>query len=717
MAIDEPIFSQSWYRVAKLKPRVRRHARIHRHDYRGEVWYVLEDTSSGRCHRFSSAAHYLIGLMDGERTLQAIWAVALQRLGDDAPTQDEVIRLLGQMHAADVLLCDLPPDTREIVDRGEKQERKQWLQRLAQPLAVRIPVVDPDAFLDRWIWLVRPLFSLFGLLLWLAVVTIGVVLAASHWPELSNDVIDRVFNTQGLLLLWLAYPLVKVVHELGHGFAAKNWGGEVHEIGIMLLVLVPVPYVEASSASAFREKYKRVVVGAIGIMVELFLAAVAVMLWLNIEPGPLRAFTFNVMLIGGVSTLFFNGNPLLRFDGYYVFSDLIEMPNLATRSQQYLGYLVQRYVFDVRDAKSPSAAAGERAWFAFYGVASFLYRMFILSVIILFIAGRFFVVGVVLAIWAVATQLLWPAAKQIGFLFNSPRLNRRRARAVLITGGVLALLGAFLVLVPVPSRTLSEGVVWLPEHTQVRAQANGVVARVLAQPAQQVKAGTPLIAMEDPLLGQEVRLLEARRQELHARLTAAQIRERSRAQVVEEEIKVVEADLALARERQAALTVLAERDGQFILPGSEDLPGRFLRRGDLIGYVTQPGNANVRAVVSQTRIGLVRNQTRAVHLRPATWQAPSLNSEILRVVPAATARLPSLALGSTGGGTIAQDPRDGSGMTALEPLFVLDLGLPQSAPQPYPGQRVLVRFDHGTEPLVVQWYRSLRQLFLSHFSV
>ncbi len=715
--MTESLFSQSWYRVAGLKPRIRSHAKIHRHDYRDEVWYVLEDTSSGRCHRFSAAAHYLIGLMNGERTVQEIWNAAIARLGDDAPTQDETIRLLGQMHAADVLLCDLPPDSREIFQRREEQEHKRRAQRLAQPLAVRIPLFDPDHFLTRWVPVVRPFFSWFGLTLWFAVVLVGAVLAASHWSELTHNVVDRAVSAESLLTLWLAYPLVKTVHELGHGFATKNWGGEVHEIGVMLLVLMPVPYVEASAASAFREKHKRMVVGAIGIMVELFLAALAAMLWLNVEPGPVRALLFNIMLIGGVSTLFFNGNPLLRYDGYYVLSDLIEIPNLATRSTKYLGYLVQRYVFDMRNAEAPSVARGERAWFLFYGMAAFVYRMFIMFAIILFIAAKFFVVGIVLALWAVATQIVWPLGKGLAYVINSPRLDRKRARAVLTTASVTVVVGVLVGLVPMPSWTRAQGVVWLPEQTRVRAQADGVVVRLLADPDTRVAAGDPLIETDDPFLHQQVRLLEARKHELQARLTAVQLRDRSQAQVAREEIKVVEADLARARERLDALVMRSPAGGRFVVPEAADLPGKFVRRGELVAYVTGSARPDVRVVVPQNDIGLVRSRTESVQVRVADWEAQSYASRIIRQVPAATDRLPAVALGSAGGGKIALDPGDSSGLKALSEVFVLDLDLPQSEEASYVGRHVEVRFGHGSEPLAVQWYRSLRQLFLSRFGV
>ena len=120
-------------------------------------------------------------------------------------------------------------------------------------------------------------------------------------------------------------------------------------------------------------------VAAAGMAVELFVAALALFLWLNVESGRVSAIAYNVMLIGGVSTLLFNGNPLLRYDGYYVLADWIEIPNLAQRSTRYLGYLLQHYILGVDDAVSPVTAPGERAWFICYGIASFCYRLFILA--------------------------------------------------------------------------------------------------------------------------------------------------------------------------------------------------------------------------------------------------------------------------------------------------------------------------------------------------
>src|SRR3954447_4661605 len=166
---DDP-YSSSWYRVAELRPRLRGHVRIHRHLYRGERWYVLEDRVSRRMHRFNAVAYYAIGLMDGRRRLQEIWESALGRFGDDAPTQDEMIRLLGQLHGADVLQADVAPDVAEILRRAATARGRSWMQKYLSPFSIRIPLLDPDRFLERWSAIYRPLFTWGGALLWLVVV-------------------------------------------------------------------------------------------------------------------------------------------------------------------------------------------------------------------------------------------------------------------------------------------------------------------------------------------------------------------------------------------------------------------------------------------------------------------------------------------------------------------------------------------------------------------
>ncbi|HMB72272.1 MAG TPA: HlyD family efflux transporter periplasmic adaptor subunit, partial [Gammaproteobacteria bacterium] len=711
--MSETLFSPSWYRVAELKPRLRRHAEVHRHDYRGSVWFVLQDHAGGRSHRFRPAAWRFIGMMDGQRTVQMLWDALNEREGDAAPTQDEVIRLLGQLHAADVLICDTTPDSRELLRRHHRHEQAKWKQRIWSPLAVRFPLFDPDRLLSRTLPYVRFVFTRYGAWIWLLTVVLAATLAAANWGALTDNIADRALAPQNLLLLGLVYPVVKTVHEFFHGYATKVFGGEVHEIGVMFLVLVPVPYVDASSAWGFRNKHRRMLVGGIGIMAELFMGAIALFVWLGVEPGVVRTVAYNVMLISGVSTLLFNGNPLLRFDGYYVFGDWLEIPNLGNRSNQHLGYLVQKHLFGSKDAKSPANSPGERRWFVFYGIAAFVYRIFILSVIVLYIGSRFFAVGVLLATWAIITQVLIPVGKNMKFLFSSPRLRSNRGRAMLVSTGIAVMLMLALFAVPVPLRTLTQGVIWPPEQSQLRAGADGVIEQVLVPDGRRVAEGEALIAAEDAFLAARVALLESHQRELELQVRLAQTVDQVQVAILREELSAVTGDLDRAREQARALTIRSPRAGVFIVPERQDLPGRFIRKGQTVGYVVDSSDRlTVRAAVSQDDIGLLRERIRAVNVLQSEWQGRNFEAQLRRAVPGGTDRLPTAALGTLGGGSFAVDPRDPEGMQLLERVFEFELALPADAPSEFLGNRVYVRFDHGYEPLGFQLYRSLRQLLL-----
>ncbi|MEP0202183.1 MAG: hypothetical protein ABJ084_16175 [Halioglobus sp.] len=716
--MSDSFYSSSWYRVAELKPRLRGHALLHRHVYRGHIWYVLQDSASGKSHRFSPAAYRFIGLMDGKRTVNELWDIVCAEAGDESPTQDEVIRLLGQLHAVDALICDIVPDSEEIFRRYRKHDSMKLKQRLWSPLAVRFPLIDPEKFLTRTYPYLAPLFTRLGALVWLVTIIVAMILAGIHWDGLTKDVADRALTPSNLIIMWMVYPIVKAIHELGHGYAVKHAGGEVHEIGVMLLVLIPVPYVDASSAWGIRDKGQRMLIGAAGILVELFLGALALFVWINVEPGLVHAIAYNTMLICGVSTLLFNGNPLLKFDGYYVFSDAVEIPNLGTRSTQYLGYLIQHYVLRMPGVHSPATSTGERFWFFVYGIASFCYRLFIMFVIILYIGGKFFAVGVLLAMWSVTTQIIAPVSRGVMFLFNDPRVRRQRGRSLGVTVGIFAGLMLMVLAMPLPFWTVADGVVWPSERSYLRAGSDGFVTEILVDGGSRVEVDQPIIQMRDPFLEARLEILEANLRELNSQLTFARATDRVQVSLIREELAAVTADLGRARERVNELLVLSRRSGTLVIPEEKDFIGRFARKGERLAYVIEPEDLlTVRAVVTNEEVALISDQTEGVLVRSVSWDSPTWQAQIVRQVPGGTTQLPTPSLGTEGGGLILVDPRASDGVTTLARVFEVDVGLPLEAQPEFLGQRMKVRFDHGTMPLAQQVYRELRQLFMSQFGV
>ncbi len=715
--MSESLFSTYWYRVANLKPVLRDTAIISRHVYRGQPWYVLRNSLNGRNHRFNAAAYALIGQMDGQRTVQEIWENADKLPADVVPTQDEVIRLLGRLHDADLIQSDILPSTVEVFRQTQGQPSNSWKQRVSNPFSLRFPLWDPDRLLERWSFLSALMFTRGAFFLWLLVVLSAVVAAIMHWPELSGSLADRLFLPSNLLLLWLIYPLVKILHEFGHAFALKKWGGEVHEMGIMLLALTPIPYVDASASASFPDKQRRIAVAAMGMMVELLLASLALFVWLNVETGLISALAYNVMLIGGISTLLFNGNPLLRYDGYYMLADLIEIPNLGQRSTRYLGYLLQRYLLGIETAESPVSAPGEQGWFLVYGPISFCYRIAVMLGLIWLVSSRFFVVGVLIALWGAVSLLILPAVRSLTRFLDSPAARSRRSRLVMVGGG--AVLGVVLLMfvLPMPLWTTTQGVVWLPEQSMIRAGIDCEVVEVLAPVEQLVAKDAPLLRGVDPFLETEFEVYQARLAELYARYNALPLHERVKRKMMLEEIELVRGDQHQTEEKLEKLLIRSPALGNFVLIDARNLSGRFVKKGELLGYIVSEHRPVIRAVVSQADIGLVRERVTGVEVRLTEKPAESLKAVIERIVPAADLNLPSAALGTAGGGVVPVDPTDPDRLRALESHFQLDLSLPEKVKDPHIGGRVYVRFEHGSMPLAMQWYRSLRQLFLRKFYV
>jgi putative peptide zinc metalloprotease protein len=710
------LFSPHWYRISGLKPQLNPSVRVARHRYRGRPWYVLHDPSTGRSHRVTPETYQLLGRMDGTRSIDQIWNAALPQLGDAAPTQDELLQLIGQLHVADVVRCDVPPDADEIFGRHDRITRARRWASLKNPLAIRFPLWDPDRFLDRGLPLVRPLVGWPGLALWLLLVLPALVLAGVHWNDLTANLSDRVLSAQNLLLLWLAFPVVKLLHELGHAFATKVGGAQVHEIGIMLLVLAPVPYVDSSRASGFRSKWGRAGVGAAGMLVETALAAVALYLWLAVEPGLVRAVCFNVMLIAGLSTIVFNLNPLLKFDGYFILCDVIEMPNLAQRSQRFVMDAIDHRVFGAPARQPPALQPGERAWLALYAPVAAVYRLIVMVSIALFVATQFFVIGIALGLLAIVQGVLWPVLKGLRHVVAGDSLRARRGPAVVTAAALAAGVGTLLFALPAPFRTITHGVVWLPEDAHVRAQTNGFVRAVLKQPGAALRNADVVLETFDRALDAQLDAQQARVDELDVRLASERFTERARAAVTQQALEAERAALDRLLDEAARHRLQARIDGRLSLQRAGDLQGRFLRNGDVVGYVDPGGRRVVRVVVPQEDIDSVRLNVRAVSVRIASAPEEVLAAALVREVPAGMDQLPSRALALEAGGPFAMDPRDPQGGKTLNRVFQFDVDTAQEITAPV-GTRAFVRFDLQPLPLGLQAWRQVRQLFLSRFDV
>ena len=713
--MEEQLFNQNWFRIADLKIRLKQHTRIHRHTYRGELTYILQDHVTGQFHRFSPETYQVIGLMDGNRTMQQVWEEACEKLGDDMPTQTDVISLISKLYRANVIVADRLPDIKELDMRRREFERKRLIQQFKSPLSIKIPLLDPEKFLRRTMPYVRPIFSVYGLAVWIVVMIAGILSAGVHWQALTSNMADRILAVENILLIGLTYPFVKVFHELGHAYSVKRWGGEVHEIGIMFLVFFPVPYVDATAATAFRNKYQRMLVGAAGILAEVFLASLAMLLWGSVEEGAFRAVLFNIMLISGVSTVFFNGNPLLRFDAYYVLTDILEIPNLAARSNQYIGYLLKRYLFNLTETASPTASKSESAWLFIYSLASFIYRIFITIFITLFVASKYFILGSIIGIWFIYMAIIQPVFKTLMKPMTDPQMKLKKGRIYTITGTVIGLIVIAVFTVPVPLVTNAQGIIWVSEQAQVYSEESGFVEEVRDLADSRVQAGDVVLRLDNPELEFMVKALAAQVKESRARYEA-NVEDKNLAEVLREDYQYVQSQYERARERLEKLTVKARNSGTLVLHRHENLEDRFVSRGDVLGFIVNYEELPVRAMVAGDDIENVVNNTEEVEVRFVSRPGETYNGTITRITPSASNELLSKVLSVEGGGRIALNPGTDDVLRTYEEYFQFEIDVPD-APKHTTEERVFVRFKHDPEPLARRWYRSVRRVFLRTFSV
>ncbi|MFM2112240.1 MAG: hypothetical protein RLZZ271_900 [Pseudomonadota bacterium] len=713
------LFSSSWYRVCKLKPCLRTQARIVRHTYRGQRWYVLQDLGSGRFVRFQPSVYRILALMDGQRTLEDIWLTVCELLGDEAPTQDDVVNLMSQLHQANVLRTDKKPDLEEINERREKSKKAKFKQYFSNPLSIKIPLFNPDKFvswftssLPDWFWRVLPW-------LWVALVGSAIVLAALSWNELAQDMTAQAFSAENLLSMALIFPVLKAIHEFGHCIALKRYGCTTNEVGLMFLIFVPIPYVEASQAVSIKDKRQRMMVGLAGMAIELAVAAVALWLWSGAQPGLLKAMLHQTLILASFTTVVFNANPLLRFDGYYVLADWLEIPNLSQKANQYFFHLFKKHAFKTDSQPPDTATPSEPGILVSYSIAAFVYRTLVTVGIILFASEHVFLLGVLIAIWAGWGAIGAPLQKFIQYLLNDQQLAQQRQRAVATTLSVCALVLAFIAFVPVPSWTMTEGVIWMPEQSRVRIPIPCFGDAVLAKPGSHVAANTRLLTCTEPEIDAMITRTKAQLSEQQARLQMAQVQDRVQLQIAMAERDHLDAQLADMEARRGEMTLVSHHAGEFVMSAPADFPGRYFNRGDVVGYVLDPKRFTLLTVVPQGEVDLVRSRTRNVELRSVDRVWEPLAAKVVREVPAATTELPSMALALQGGGRIGLDPTAGPDSQvpkALNPLFQFELAFTGDRMPQALGNRVHVRFVHETEPLLRQWYRAIRQQFLKRFA-
>jgi putative peptide zinc metalloprotease protein len=718
-----PTFSESWYRVTSLKPKLRAGAQISRQFYRGERWYVVRDPAGNQYHRLSDAAYKFVGLLDGHRTIGEAWELVGGQLADDAPTQPEVIQILSQLYSANLIETNISPDATVLLRRHKRMMMHKAKGRLMNILFPRIPLWDLDWFLKLWLPVLRPMLSVIGLFVWLAVIGVAIFLAAPHWSELvkqGEDSLSLYQNPENALILYVAFAAIKFIHELGHGFMCRRFGGEVHELGIMFLVLFPAPYVDASSAWSFPNKWHRFLVGAGGMIFELFVAAICCFFWLATKDsgGVLPLFLYNVMLIASFSTVVFNANPLLRYDGYYMLSDLLEIPNLQHRSREYSLSLIKRHLFRVKWSQ-PLPAPSQRPWLLAYFCLSGPYRVMV---------GIFIMIMVLYQLPEQVKFFIVPAYKTFTYLTIEPELHRKRGIAWAWTTAFAAAAVVVLAFIRFPQNVRAEAFLRPAERESVFPKTPGYIEKIEKQDGQQVAKGDTLLVLRNDELEAEINKLTALVGGLEVQLQAAQADDPVLASSVGQQLNVQRSELARSIQRRDDLIIKAPIAGQFVAPSIAQQVGRYVSPGEQqpLGIVSNTTHLIGYAMINQGEIELIKSaENRAGASQKGYTTQLRLVSDVgwltsdghpispldSRLVPGSVHEVRSAAMTTAGGGEFAADPRDPSGrrLSQEEFEFQVTLNNPQGFWQPDQRAYVRIQMDKGTS-IVEQGWRRLNQL-------
>jgi putative peptide zinc metalloprotease protein len=716
-----PTFSESWYRVKNLKAKLRASAQISRQYYRGERWYVVRDPAGNQYHRLSDPAYRFVGLLNGQRTVGEAWDLAGGHLADDAPTQPEVIQILSHLYSANLIDADVTPDAAVLLRRHKKLTQRKMQGRLMNVLFPRIPLWDPDRFLKTWMPIVRLGFSRIGALIWLLVVGLACAWLAPEWDEIKKATANSI-APHNWLWLWAVFVVIKLIHELGHAFGCRRFGGECHEMGIMFLVFIPTPYVDASSAWSFPNKWHRIFVGAAGMIVELFVAAIISIIWLQMDKSTLAAqLMFNAMLVASVSTIVFNANPLLRHDGYYILSDWLEIPNLRQKSSEYTLGLIKRHVFRVKQTQ-PLPPVGQRIWLFFYAIASSIYRVIVGFAIMLLVYFQIPVLGVLMAVGGLLTWLIVPVYKTTKYLLLDPELHRKRGRAVSFSVAMAAAVVIVIGLIRFPVNIDETGVIEPANQFVVRGMTSGFVTRIGRHPDGRqlkdgdfVKKGQVLWVAEDKALDAQIANYQAEVDATEWQLRGAQDDPLAH-QVLTEKLTKWRELLAQAEERRRELTVIAPLDGQLIAPNLHEMAGRHLREGQEAAIVADMSELEVVTLVEQRDSAQVINYVSRgdngfkTEVRPAGRIDRILTGKGIEDRGATMYAHPAVT--EVTGEEVAVDRTDPEGRKLAAPQFELRVKLDPNDNDyiQTPGQKAYVRFKLGNQPLIEQWGRRFWQL-------
>ena len=638
--------------IGNVAPALRDDLKFTLQKHGDETCYMLEDPLNARYFRVGIPEYVFLSLFDGNTTIKDAVALTAQKLGHDAFTEREAAAICKWVIDNQLAHTGASNHVDRLVEVSRKksvQKQIQWIN----PILIRMPVLRPDRFVTALSHSLGWLVSRQAFVIWLAVVSFAIYQLVTHWGEFrsaSHEVLSPG-NRWWLLGTWIA---LKFVHETAHAITCKRYGGDVREAGFLFIILAPIPYVDVTSSWRFPSKWPRIFTAAAGMYAEIFCAAVATIVWFHFEGVLARQLAYNTMLTATVMTLMFNANFLMRFDGYYIFSDLVEIPNLYPLGQQFTKHLGARFFFGSKN-RLPTWAPTKSAIIKSYGIAAFFWRIIVFASILMTACTLFSGVGVLLAVIAIALWIGMPIYKLAKDVFDpSSFAAPNMARFSLASAAAVAVAAVFFFL-PEPGGVRAPAVVKFSPLHVIRAPHDGFVRNVLLDGGNEALAGQRIARIENVELESEVKSLESsiRRSQLKARY----YHERSEIAAVQAEQETLEALTTEYNERRRQLagsSLVAPSQGKILTPDLQRLPGSFVKEGDELLSIGEETNKKIELSIAQEDVDFFREHVGTTV--KAVLRSPGhepIECKLVRVEPRGSQTLSHPALAASADGPVA----------------------------------------------------------------
>lgn len=663
------IFSELWYKVANLKVSLNTSDYIKKQVYRGEVCYIIEDKYNNQFFKISPEAYFFISKLNVEKTVEEIWEDSLKSFPQSTPSQDEVISLLTSLHHKNLLYFKNRAKSEQLIDRANIKKKQQLKAKLISFLYLKVPLFDPDKFLDSIKPLINVLFSKFTLIIWLVTLLLGLVYTVQNFSELYNQT-QGMLAPSKLFLLYICIVILKTLHEFGHSMMVKKFGGRVNVMGVMILIFTPIPFMDATQSWTFRSKYQRILVGGAGMMVELFIAAICAIIWANTGEGIINSICFNMMIIGSVSSLIFNGNPLLKFDSYFMLSDYLEIPNLYENSKKECFYLIQKYVFKIENLISISSSKKESAWMVTYAILSFLYRLFVAIIIAMFVADQWFILGVIVLIVSLYLWIVKPIFSFIKYILNSPQIRRVKKRVYYIVSSTVFILFMVVFVVPFSFSVKANGIVLMNDYKSLYTKTSGFLKNIHIDSGDYVNKGDLLITFENKEIEYEINNIKSAIEESKAYQTKARSVEKSDLVTVNKHLELLDDKLKFLIEKKSNLEIRAQNSGYFVYSDLQYQKDVWFNQGKILGTLIPSKDVHFTAVIPQEEsFNIFSSKILAGSIKLHGLNEETIQVKSMKLIPFQKQELPSAALGWLGGGDIEVSQDDKTGTKTKENFF------------------------------------------------